>query len=144
MWRFGPRARRSFIRQDQIIAAADTRSGCRPTARSPPARTRAHDHAGESDSLSRVLKLLAFVLPLGLDSFAVAAAIGATQTTMWRARVRISVIFVVFEAGKPPLRLAPGNSPARGIGPGGGYIPAPAPVARGARVVGRRRARHPD
>jgi hypothetical protein len=28
-----------------------------------------------------VLKLLAFVLPLGLDSFAVAAAIGATQVT---------------------------------------------------------------
>jgi hypothetical protein len=33
-----------------------------------------------------VLKLLAFVLPLGLDSFAVAAAIGASAvTTVWQA-----------------------------------------------------------
>jgi hypothetical protein len=29
-----------------------------------------------------VLKLLAFVLPLGLDSFAVAAAIGASQVIL--------------------------------------------------------------
>ena len=37
-----------------------------------------------------MLKLLAFVLPLGLDSFAVAAAIGASQAaTVWqRLRVR--------------------------------------------------------
>src|SRR5258708_39369261 len=117
MWRFGPRARRSFIRQDQIIAAADTRSGCRPTARSPPARTRAHDHAGESDSLSRVLKLLAFVLPLGLDSFAVAAAIGATQTTMWRAGGPIFLIFVVFAAGRAALGSGAGNGAWRVIRP---------------------------
>jgi putative Mn2+ efflux pump MntP len=38
-----------------------------------------------------VLKLLAFVLRLGLDSFAVAAAIGASQmTTAWQ-RLRISL-----------------------------------------------------
>jgi manganese efflux pump family protein len=48
-----------------------------------------------------VLKLLAFVLPLGLDSFAVAAAIGATQvTTVWQ-RLRISLVFVIFEGGMP-------------------------------------------
>jgi putative Mn2+ efflux pump MntP len=33
-----------------------------------------------------VLKLLAFVLPLGLDSFAVAAAIGAKIGERWRER----------------------------------------------------------
>jgi putative Mn2+ efflux pump MntP len=48
-----------------------------------------------------VLKLLAFVLPLGLDSFAVAAAIGATQPVTTQQRLRISVIFVAFEAGMP-------------------------------------------
>jgi hypothetical protein len=46
-----------------------------------------------------VLKLLAFVLPLGLDSFAVTAAIGATQDISTRQRTRISLIFVVFPAG---------------------------------------------
>jgi hypothetical protein len=39
-----------------------------------------------------VAKLLAFVLPLGLDSFAVAAAIGAAVAPGWRARLRISLI----------------------------------------------------
>ena len=38
-----------------------------------------------------MLKLLAFVLPLGLDSFAVAAAIGAVQETTARQRLRISL-----------------------------------------------------
>ena len=52
-----------------------------------------------------MLKLLAFVLPLGLDSFAVAAAIGASQvTTAWQ-RLRISLVFVVFEGGMPLIGL---------------------------------------
>jgi putative Mn2+ efflux pump MntP len=85
-----------------------------------------------------VLKLLAFVLPLGLDSFAVAAAIGATQTTTWRARVRISVIFVVFEAGMPLIGLAAGSGLARVIGPVADYIAAAAVIAVGAwMLVGR-------
>jgi putative Mn2+ efflux pump MntP len=42
-----------------------------------------------------MLKLLAFVVPLSLDSFAVAAAIGAAQaTTAWQ-RLRISLVFTV-------------------------------------------------
>jgi manganese efflux pump family protein len=61
-----------------------------------------------------VLKLLAFVLPLGLDSFAVAAAIGAARPAGWRARLRISVIFVVFEAGMPLIGPA-GWSGAAGL-----------------------------
>jgi putative Mn2+ efflux pump MntP len=48
-----------------------------------------------------MLRLVAFVLPLGFDSFAVAAAIGAAQAaTAWQ-RLRISLIFVVFEGGMP-------------------------------------------
>ena len=48
-----------------------------------------------------ILKLLAFVVPLGIDSFAAAAAIGAAQaTTAWQ-RLRISLVFVVFEGGMP-------------------------------------------
>ena len=78
-----------------------------------------------------LLKLLAFVLPLGLDSFAVAAAIGATQPTTWRARVRISAIFVIFEAGMPLIGLAAGNGLARVIGPVADYVAAAAVIAIG-------------
>jgi putative Mn2+ efflux pump MntP len=53
-----------------------------------------------------VLKLLAFVLPLGLDSFGVAAAIGAMQVTTGWQRLRISLVFVVFEGGMPLIGLA--------------------------------------
>jgi manganese efflux pump family protein len=52
-----------------------------------------------------VLKLLAFVLPLGLDSFAVAAALGASQVvTAWQ-RLRISLVFVIFEGGMPLIGI---------------------------------------
>ena len=50
-------------------------------------------------------KLLAFVLPLGLDSFAVAAAVGAAQVTTAGQRLRISLIFVIFEGGMPLIGL---------------------------------------
>ena len=60
-----------------------------------------------------MLKLLAFVLPLGLDSFAVAAAIGATQATTARQRLRISLVFVIFEGGMPLIGLGLGTAPCR-------------------------------
>jgi manganese efflux pump family protein len=82
-----------------------------------------------------VLKLLAFVLPLGLDSFAVAAAIGASRPTSWRERLRISVIFTVFEAGMPLIGLALGNALASGIGRIADYLAAVAVVAIGAWML---------
>lgn len=76
-----------------------------------------------------MLKLLAFVLPLGLDSFAVAAAMGASQaTTVWQ-RLRVSLIFVLFEGGMPLIGLDLGAVLARGIGQAADY-------AAGAAVVG--------
>jgi putative Mn2+ efflux pump MntP len=69
-----------------------------------------------------MLKLLAFVLPLGLDSFAVAAAIGAAQaTTAWQ-RLRISLVFTVFEGGMPLIGLGLGSAPAHGAGQVADYI----------------------
>src|SRR5260370_40422181 len=73
-----------------------------------------------------VLKLLAFVLPLGLDSFAVAAAIGAAAPTGWRTRLRISAIFVMFEAGMPLIGLAAGRGVAPAVGPVADYLAAAA------------------
>jgi len=82
-----------------------------------------------------VIKLLAFVLPLGLDSFAVAAAIGATQkTTTWQ-RLRISLVFVVFEGGMPLIGLALGSALAHGIGQVADYLAAAAVIGVGAWML---------
>jgi putative Mn2+ efflux pump MntP len=68
-------------------------------------------------------KLAAFVLPLGVDSFAVAAAVGATDPAP-RLRRRIIGLFVVFEGGMPLLGLALGAPLARAVGSVADYIAA--------------------
>jgi manganese efflux pump family protein len=87
-------------------------------------------------------KLLAFVLPLGLDSFAVAAAIGAAGVTGWRMRLRISGIFMIFEAGMPLIGLAAGGGLARVIGAAADYVAAAAVIALGGWMLIS--ARHDD
>jgi putative Mn2+ efflux pump MntP len=82
-----------------------------------------------------VLKLLAFVLPLGLDSFAVAAAVGASQVTAMWQRLRISLIIVIFEGGMPLIGLALGTALARGIGQAAGYLAGAAVIAIGAWML---------
>jgi manganese efflux pump family protein len=82
-----------------------------------------------------VLKLLAFVLPLGLDSFAVAAAVGAMRVTTVRQRLRISLVFVVFEGGMPLIGLGLGTALARGIGQVAGYLAGAAVIAIGAWML---------
>jgi putative Mn2+ efflux pump MntP len=82
-----------------------------------------------------VLKLLAFVLPLGLDSFAVAAAIGAAQVTTPHQRLRISLVFVIFEGGMPLIGLGLGTALARGIGHPAGYLAAAGVIAIGAWML---------
>jgi putative Mn2+ efflux pump MntP len=82
-----------------------------------------------------VLRLLAFVLPLGLDSFAVAAAIGASQVTTARQRLRISLTFVVFEGGMPLIGLGLGAALARGIGHATDYVAGAAVIAVGAWML---------
>jgi manganese efflux pump family protein len=82
-----------------------------------------------------VLELIAFVFPLGLDSFAVAAAIGAAGTTTVRQRWRISVLFLVFEAGMPLVGLVVGAPLARVIGPAADYVSAATVVGIGAWML---------
>ena len=82
-----------------------------------------------------MLKLLAFVLPLGLDSFAVAAAIGALGRTTARERLRISLVFVIFEGGMPLIGLGLGSALARGIGHLADYLAAAAVIAIGAWML---------
>jgi len=70
-----------------------------------------------------VLRLLAFVLPLCLDSFAVAAALGARRPTRAQ-RWRISTLIVVFEAVMPIIGVAIGKPLASLIGSAADYVAA--------------------
>jgi manganese efflux pump family protein len=78
-----------------------------------------------------MLRLLAFVLPLGVDSFAVAAALGAAGLTTAAERLRISAIFVAFEAGMPLIGVAAGGGLARLIGSVADYVAAAAVAGLG-------------
>ena len=82
-----------------------------------------------------MLKLLAFVLPLGLDSFAVAAATGAVQETTARQRLRISLVFVIFEGGMPLIGLGLGSALARSVGHVADYLAAAAVIGIGAWML---------
>lgn len=68
-----------------------------------------------------VAKLVALVFPLGLDTFAVAAALGALGVS-GRHRLRISMLFTVFEAGMPLIGLALGAPLGRALGDTADYI----------------------
>jgi putative Mn2+ efflux pump MntP len=55
-----------------------------------------------------MLKLVALVIPLGLDTFAIAAALGVAGLPSHK-RLRVSAVFTGFEAGMPVIGLAVGN-----------------------------------
>jgi manganese efflux pump family protein len=67
------------------------------------------------------LSFLLFVLPLGVDTFAVAAAVGASRPT-GSIRWRISVVFVIFEGGMPLVGLALGASIGHTVGSVADYL----------------------
>ncbi len=90
--------------------------------------------------VSTVLRLLAFVLPLGVDSFAVAAALGAAGLVSVAERVRVSVIFVAFEGGMPLIGLAAGGGLAHAVGNVADYVAAAAVAALGILML----VRHDD
>jgi putative Mn2+ efflux pump MntP len=66
--------------------------------------------------------LLLSVLPLGLDTFAIAAVVGGTSQLHGWARWRISAIFVLFEGGMPLVGLALGSSLGNAIGSTADYL----------------------
>lgn len=85
-----------------------------------------------------MLRLLAFVLPLGVDSFAVAAALGAAGLAGAVERLRVSAIFVLFEAGMPLIGLAAGGGLARAIGSVADYVAAAAVIGLGIFMLAHR------
>lgn len=72
--------------------------------------------------MSNVLfSFLLFVLPLGVDTFAIAAAVGASRLSGW-TRWRISAVFVIFEGGMPLVGLALGASIGHAVGGVADYL----------------------
>jgi len=68
-----------------------------------------------------IAKLLALVLPLGLDTFAVAAALGMAGTSP-AMRLRVTVLFTAFEAGMPLIGVALGAPLGHAVGEAADYI----------------------
>ena len=66
-------------------------------------------------------KLIALILPLGLDTFAVSAALGALGVS-GQHRLRISLLFAAFETGMPVIGLALGAPLGRAIGDTADYV----------------------
>ncbi len=71
--------------------------------------------------MGNIVSLLLFVLPLGLDTFAIAAAVGASQPSD-QVRWRISAVFAIFEGGMPLVGLALGASLGHAIGSVADYL----------------------
>ena len=71
---------------------------------------------------------------LGLSNFAAAIAIGIAGADA-RTRLRIGVVFGLFEAGMPLLGLALGRSLAHALGPAGHWVAAGLLIATGGYEV---------
>jgi manganese efflux pump family protein len=67
------------------------------------------------------LKLIGLVVPLGLDTFAVAAALGVAGLHA-RDRTRVSLIFTAFEAGMPLVGFFAGGLAGRVVGNAADYL----------------------
>lgn len=65
--------------------------------------------------LVKVLKLIALMVPLGLDTFVVSTALGAGGLPT-RHRLRVVLLFTLFEGGMPLIGLALGSSLNAAIG----------------------------
>jgi putative Mn2+ efflux pump MntP len=68
-----------------------------------------------------IAKLVALVVPLGLDTFAVCCALGIAGIQTAR-RNRVSLLMVAFEAGMPLIGVAIGAPLGRAIGQAADYI----------------------
>jgi len=81
-----------------------------------------------------VLLLFGLFLPLCLDTFAVAAALGMTGLT-GRDRVRYGLLFAVFEGGMPLVGLLAGGALGRVVGGFADYVAIAVLVGVGALML---------
>ena len=81
-----------------------------------------------------MLKLVLFVLPLGLDTFAVSAALGVAGLPK-QQRLRISLLLTGFEMAMPAVGLFVGHALGQVIGTAADYLAAAALFALGAWMI---------
>jgi putative Mn2+ efflux pump MntP len=81
-----------------------------------------------------VLRLILLVLPLGLDTFAVSAALGLRGLPP-RQRVRVSLVMAGFEAAMPILGLLLGRALGHLVGSAADYVAIGVLAAVGAWMV---------
>jgi manganese efflux pump family protein len=81
-----------------------------------------------------VLRLLALVLPLALDTFAVAAALGVAGLSPSQ-RLRVSLVFAGFEAGMPLIGVAIGHALGDAVGSLADYVASAALVVLGTYLI---------
>ena len=81
-----------------------------------------------------MLKLLLFVLPLGLDTFAVSAALGVRGVTA-RQRLKLSLLMSGFETAMPVVGLLIGRGLGGLIGAAADYVAAAALLALGGYLL---------
>lgn len=65
--------------------------------------------------------LIALILPLALDTFAVSAAVGVTSPTR-RQRLRLSAVFAAFEGGTPAVGVLLGGPLGAALGVAADYV----------------------
>ena len=68
-----------------------------------------------------IARLVAFVIPLGLDTFAVSAALGLGGLSP-RQRLRVSLVFAAFEGFTPAVGLLAGSALGKSIGSKANYV----------------------
>lgn len=81
-----------------------------------------------------MLRLIALVMPLALDTFAVAAALGVAGLAPSQ-RLRMSLVFAGFEAGMPLIGVAIGRALGHAVGSLADYLASTALVALGAYLI---------
>lgn len=79
-------------------------------------------------------RLIALILPLGLDTFAVAAAIGVAGIDA-RQRLRVSLIFAAFEGAMPLIGFLVGAGVGGAIGSDADYVAGALLVALGGYML---------
>ena len=83
-----------------------------------------------------IARLIAFVIPLGLDTFAVSAALGLRGLSP-RQRLRVSLVFTAFEGLVPAIGLLIGNALGGPIGSAANYVAGVLLIGYAAYVLAR-------
>lgn len=90
-----------------------------------------------------LLKLIGLVVPLGLDTFAVAAALGMAGLQR-QDRLRVSLLFTAFEMGMPLVGFLGGGLVGATLGNAADYVAIAVLIALGTYLVWPRREAEED